>query len=276
MKATEKVRPWAVSGEADETIKEVATDALKPMLASIGISMGAVVSFDAPKAIADKMKADRKTNGKARLEGEGDADDNTRRSMVVNAVGAEFGTYAAQVRESAEKAMTGKPAKVKLEQAKLQAIIDKRIKPIRADVLNSVGDEALVTAAGDKFGPMLKSITVKDLKIATFEPEPNFATIAKAKRDESAQVLRAQADLAADLKTYAAESAKAGRQPTKSVVQAIISKHAAKFGALDAEEIDLLMVGAVANGLGTQLKDVKIEGGVLTEFELAAVPVPSR
>lgn len=273
-KATAKVRAWAASGEADETIKTIATDALKPLLGSIDISMGSVVSFDAPKEIAAREKANRKENGKARLGGE--EDNNTRRRMVSDAVGGEFATYAAQVRESAEQAMKGKPAKVKLEKGKLQSIIDKRIKLIRADVVNAVGDEALVTAAQDKFGPMLKSITVEQTKIGTMEPEPNFAAIAKARRDESAQVLRAQSDLVADLKTYAGESVKLGQQPSKSVVQAILSKHKGKFGAVDDDELDTLLSGAVANAFGERLRGVTIVGGVLHFFLLSVVPVPSR
>ncbi|MEO9110941.1 MAG: hypothetical protein ABI368_12050, partial [Jatrophihabitantaceae bacterium] len=166
-KATEKVGPWVQSGEADETIKGIATEALKPMLSSIGISMGRVVSFDAPKAIAATEKANRKENGKARLGGE--EEDNTRRRMISEAVGSEFATYAAQIRESAEQATKGKPAKVKLERGKLQSIIDKRIKIIRADVVNEVGDEALVTTAQDKFGSMLKSIGIVKSKITMLD-----------------------------------------------------------------------------------------------------------
>jgi hypothetical protein len=274
LKSTEKVRAWAQSGDADETIKDVATEALKPMLASIGISMGNVVHFDAPKTVAAEEKRNRKENGKARLGG--DEDDNTRRRMVSDAVGGEFATYAEQVRDAAEKALAGKPAKVKLERGKLQSIINKRIKTIRADVVNEVGDEAIVTAAQDKFGPMLKNISVVNSQIVMFEPEPNFANIAKAKRDGSAQVLRAQADLIADLKTYGAEATKAGRQPSKSQVQAIINKHKAKFAGVDADELDTLLTGAVANAFGQQVRGVTIVGGVLGFFLLSVVPVPSR
>ncbi len=269
LRATEKVRPWVQGGEADETIKEIATEALKPMLAAINISMGNVVSFDAPAKVAAEEKRNRKELGKALLGGE--EDDNTRRRMVSNAVGGEFATYAAQVREAAEKALTGKPAKVKLERGKLQSIIDKRVKTIRADIVNEVGDEALVTAAQDKFGPMLKSIAVVKSQIVMFEPEPNFAVVAKAKRDSSAQILQAQADLVADLKTYGTEASKMGRQPSKSQVQAIIDKHKGKFSAVDEDEADLLLTGAVTNAFSDRVRGVTIVGGVLHFFLLSVV-----
>jgi hypothetical protein len=191
-------------------------------------------------------------------------------------VGGEFATYAAQVRDAAEKALAGKPAKVKLERGKLQTIINKGIKTIRADVVNEVGDEAIVTAAQDKFGAMLKNISVVKSQIVMFEPEPNFANIAKAKRDGSAQVLRAQADLIADLKTYGAEVTKSGRQPSKSQVQAIINKHKTRFAGVDADELDTLLAGAVSNAFGPRIRDIKIVGGAVGSFELAVVPVPSR
>jgi hypothetical protein len=243
------------------------------MLTSIGISMGNVVSFDAPARIAAEEKRTRKQNGKARLDGE--EDDNTRRRMVSDAVDGEFATYAEQVRASAEKALAGKPAKVKLERGKLQSIIDKRIKMIRADVVNEVGDEALASTAQAKFGSMLKSISIVNSQIVMFEPEPNFAAIAKAKRDASAQVLRAQQDLVADLKAYAAEAAKMGRQPSKSQVQAILTKHKPKFSG-DGDEADTLMTGAVVNAFGERVRAVTIVGGVLHFFLLSVVPVPSR
>ncbi|MDT4899077.1 MAG: hypothetical protein QOJ78_7 [Pseudonocardiales bacterium] len=274
LKATEKVRPWVQTGEADETIKQVASDALQPLLKSIGISLGNVVSFDAPARIAADEKRNRKENGRARLGG--DEDDNTRRRMVSDAVGGEFATYAERVRAAAEKALAGKPATVKLERGKLQSIIDKRIKLIRADIVNEVGDEALVLAAQDKFGSMLKSISIVKSQIVLFDPEPNFATIAKAKRDTSAQVTRAQSDLIADLKTYAAEATKAGRQPGKSDVQALINKHKSKFSGVDEDEADLLLTGAVVNAFGERIRSVKIHGGVLHFFLLSVVPVPSR
>lgn len=269
-KATAKVRPWVQKGEADETIKTIALDALKPMLQSIDISMGEVVSFDAPAAVARQEKQDRKENGKARLGGE--EDDNTRRRMISDAVGGEFATYAAQVRSSAEKALQGKPAKVKLERAKLQSIIDKRIKVVRADVVNDVGDEAIITTAQDKFGPMLKSIDVSRSRIVSFEAEPNFAAVAKAKRDTSAQVRRAQTDLTADLKSYAKEVGDAGQQPQLAFVRRIIAMHKGAFSVVDQDEADTLMTMALENAFGSQVAMFSIKDGKLESFVLAGRP----
>ncbi|MEO9139107.1 MAG: hypothetical protein ABI345_08575 [Jatrophihabitans sp.] len=267
LKATEKVRPWVQQGEADETIKTIAIDALAPMLKHIDISMGQVVAFDAPAAIATQEKQNREENGKARLGG--DEDDNTRRRMIYDAVGGEFSTYAAQVRSSAEKALLGTPATVKLERGKLQSIIDKRIKTVRADVVNEVGDEAIVTTAEDKFGPMLKSIAVVQSRIVSLEPESNFAAIAKAKRDGSAQVVRAQTDLTADLKSYANEVGEAGEQLMLVNVRRIIAMHKGAFSVVDQGEADTLMTMAVENAFGTQVSSFSIKDGALESFVLA-------
>ncbi|MEO6886487.1 MAG: hypothetical protein ABI232_09415, partial [Jatrophihabitantaceae bacterium] len=113
-------------------------------------------------------------------------------------------------------------------------------------------------------------------KITMLDIEPNFASIAKAKNDGSAQVLRAQSDLIADLKTYAGEAAKTGLQPSKSVVQAILDKHKSRFSGTDDDELDMLLSGAIGNAFGQRLRGVTIVGGVLHFFLLSVVPVPSR
>jgi hypothetical protein len=135
-------------------------------------------------------------------------------------------------------------------------------------VVNQVGDEAIETAAHDKFGPMLKTFSVMNTRITSMEPDVNFATIAKAKREGSAALVRAQSDLTADLKTYASEATGNGLRPSKSVVQAIIDKHKAKFGSLDEEEADTMITMSVTNAFGERIRGVTIVGGALHFFLL--------
>jgi hypothetical protein len=267
-RATSKVKEWASSGAADVPMQEAARAALGPMLTTIEIKNGKVTKFISDEAAMTAAKTDRKANGKKRLEG-GEEDDNTRRRMVADAVRSEFASYAGKVRAASDKAANtaGGVSAVKLDKAKLQAIIDKRTKTVRPDVINAVGDEALVVAAKNAFGPMIKDIEVKGLQITKLEVENNFATIAKAKREGSAAVIQAQADLTAELKT-SAQSVK----PTLALVQAVINKHKGKFSGLPADEVDTALTMAVTNALRASIEEIEIVGAKVKKFSLLATP----
>jgi hypothetical protein len=143
-------------------------------------------------------------------------------------------------------------------------------------VVNAVGDEAIETAARDKFGVMLKKITVAKTRIGDdFEVDEGIIATTKAQQANSRQVVQAQQDIVAEVKAAIAEAKKAGRQVTKAKAQAIVDKYKIKFAQLDSDEADEMIEQALFSGFGTEARSIKVAGGVVGFF-LLHVAVPSR
>jgi hypothetical protein len=263
-KATGKVRQWAATDEAGQQLEQAARTALGKALTDIEIKAGKVTKFVEDEAVVLAAKQDRRTNGKKRLAG-GEEQDNARRRMVADAVRKDFAGYAARVRAGGEKP-TGGPAP-KVDVVTLQGIIDRRLKQIRADVLSDVGDSALVDAITVAFGPLIKTVTVTELRITSLDVESDFAAITKAKRSSSAQVRQAQADLTAELAASATRV-----PPTQALVQTVINKYKGKFGGLPSDEVDTALTMAVTNALRTSVDDLEIVNAKITRFALKKTP----
>lgn len=243
---------WKASGEADAALRGAAEQALGDDLKGIGITKGVVETFNYDNAKLADDKADLKENGAASLGGE--EDDNQRRSLVTAAVRGPLKALCDSFRTQSEEDPTAR-----LDLARLQVILDKGVKDIRADANTPAGNEALEEAL-KLYLPMITFVKVDGLKITGLRVN----NVAFADKADKAATGKARAAIGKALK------AKKGSM-TLALANEIIAKHKAKLATLPADELDMVLQIEIVSALGPLLDatdPVTVAAGVVTKLAL--------
>ena len=226
--------------------------------------------------------AEQHRKSEAKLKG-GDEQDNARRRMVADAVRKQFASYSAEVRKAVAETAEGS-TKVKItgvERAKLQEIIDKKLKSAWADVTSEVGDDALQDAAAFHFGltddqrsgpgaVLLKKFRTEGLKIAEFEAVPVSAA-AKGRTSVAAEK-KAQASLEALLREKVKDIS--GYTPSLTILNKVIeASGVGTIANINVDTVIMLAIGAVWSG---ELEELDVAGGAVTKFQPRRVEVTAR
>ncbi|MDP3893029.1 hypothetical protein, partial [Nocardioides sp.] len=279
--ACAKVADWKTTPEAATELEAAAKEALGPFLKGIVITRGHLSMFDVDRSRMAAAKASRKADGKAVLDerdesgGGGQAEDNTRRRMVADALRTELKAYAAELRAAAEpskksplamksraeRRSAGGPERT-VTVVRLQKILDRGLKRVRADVNNSIGDAAIADAV-KLYLPMVKDLDVQGLRVTRLDVATTFFKDAQESRAASAAALQAQLDIAGELQNTPGLS-----QP---FVQAVLNRYLGKFTGLDADDRDEMLTMAVTNALADRLQELEIKGGKVLRFTIKAV-----
>ncbi|MEO9322740.1 hypothetical protein ABFT23_04565 [Nocardioides sp. C4-1] len=245
---------WKTSGDADAALMGAATTSLGESLKGVSIVNGVVKMFDFDNAGLAEDKKFRKENGTARLGGE--EDDNQRRSMVTAGVRGPLKALCDSFRAAAEKDPTAR-----LDKSKLQGILDKGVKGIRADANTPAGNEALEDAL-KLYLPMIKDVTVENLQITTLVVNEGM-WVGKAAQKTSDT---ARAAIKSELK-------KKKGSMTAALANEIIAKHKAKLSSLPADELDMVLQLDIVEALLAVLQSndpVTVSGGTVTKLLLKA------
>jgi hypothetical protein len=245
---------WKTSGDADAALVGAAKTSLGESLKDVTITNGVVKMFDFDNAVLAKEKQFRQENGVARLGGE--EDDNQRRSMVTAGVRGPLKALCDSFRAAAEK----DPA-ARLDKSKLQGILDKGVKSIRADANTPAGNEALEDAL-KLYLPMIKFVKVENLQITALAVnEAMWAGKAGEKATGTAK-----AAIASELK-------KKKGSMTAALATEIIAKHKAKLSSVPADELDMVLQMTVVDALLPVLENndpVTVSSGTVTKLLLKA------
>lgn len=278
-----------IDGIGDTEIKGIDT----ALTEVINESLGGLFTVTVVKGVLDPSRVSQGTDAAvfaeqhrqehATLKG-GQEQDNARRRIIADALRKPFGSYSAEVRTAVSETASGS-TKVKItavEKARMQEIIDKGLKGVRADVKNDVGDEALTDAAVGHFGikddgrsgpgvALLKKFRSQGLKIAEFEAVP-VAEAAKRAKTSVAAEKKAQDTLERALRKDVKDMP--GYTPTATILNYTIRES----GVADVSNIDLdtvirLAVGAVWSG---ELEAFDVADGAVTEFRFRRIEVTAR
>ncbi len=251
--ALKSEQAWKTSGQADAALAGAARKALGDDLSGITITKGVVETFNYDNAKLGAEKEFKKEYGTAKLEG-GEEDDNQRRSLVTAAVRAPLKAVCDQFRSQAEQDPTAR-----LDKAKLQVILDKGVKKVRADANTPAGNEALEDAL-QLYLPMITFVKVESLTITGLGVNDAYF----AGRAEKVVSDKARETIKSALK-------KNGKKMTIAMANEVVAKHRAAITSVPADELDMVLqidITTALSGLLEPNDPVSVTGGVVTKLNL--------
>ncbi|WGL53218.1 hypothetical protein P5P86_05185 [Nocardioides sp. BP30] len=221
--ATGPISAALAGGARDAEIKAWVEEALAPVQGTVTVVNGQL-SLDPVVPGMMEAKKRRKEDGKAILQGGAELD-NVRRSMVMDKLRDPLTAY----QQSHMRAVIASPG-MKLDQAALQAIIDKAMKSVAKDVRGAVGDGAIHQAIVERF-PMVDAdrTRVENLQLTLVEQPGWGQKLANDRRNGTGKGA-ASAAITQEIRSAGIKL----RRP--DTLQRVVDKHAMRFKTEERDE----------------------------------------